>query len=116
LDLRSPGRGAGPRARSLAWASFGNLSHWEVAAHGGKIVGPSQVLTRNGVLLSSAVLVNPPPWALLCDLMRMWNGYVMMLSRRTASCAQLLGRPLSTPVLALALLRELESARHPSMQ
>jgi hypothetical protein len=40
----------------------------------------------------------------------MWRGYVMMLSRRTASCAQLLGNLLSAPVLASSLLRALESA------
>lgn len=92
---------------SLAWACFGNLSHWEVEADGGKIVGLSQARTRNGVLLSSAVLVGPPPWTLLCDVMGMWRGYVMMLSRRTASCAQLLGKLPSTPVLAVSLLHAL---------
>jgi lipoate---protein ligase len=96
--------------RSLAWAYFGNLSHWEVEADGGKIVGLSQARTRNGMLLSSAVLVGPPPWTLLCDVMGMWRGYVMMLTRRTASCAQLLGKSPSTPVLALSLLRALEGA------
>jgi len=116
IDAKCVSPAEGHFDRSLAWAFFGNLSHWEVEARGGKIVGLSQARTRNGVLLSSAVLVGPPPWALLCDVMGMWHGYVMMLSRRTASCAQLMGRPLSTPILALSLLRELESALHPSMQ
>jgi lipoate-protein ligase A len=93
--------------QSLAWACFGNLSHWEVEADAGKIVGLSQARTRNGVLLSSAVLVGPPPWTLLCDVMGMGRGYVIMLSRRTASCAQLLGKLPSTPVLALSLLHAL---------
>jgi len=96
--------------RSLAWACFGNLSHWEVEADGGKIVGLSQARTRNDVLLSSAVLVGPPPWTLLCDVMGMRRGYIRILSRRTASCAQLLGKSPSMPVLALSLLRALESA------
>lgn len=102
--------------QSLAWACFGNLSHWEVEADGGKIVGLSQARTRNGVLLSSAVLIGPPPWTLLCDVMGMWRGFVMMLSRRTASCAQFLGKPPSTTVLAVSLLRALESALGCSMQ
>lgn len=93
--------------RSLAWACFGNFSHWEVEADGRKIVGLSQARTRNGVLLTSAILVGPPPWALLCDVMGMGEGYVLVLSRRTASCAQLLGKAPSTPALALSLLHAL---------
>ena len=53
------------------------------------------------------LLVGPPPWALLCDVMGMWKGYVLVLSRRTASCAQLLGKAPSTPALALSLLHAL---------
>lgn len=93
--------------RSLAWACFGNLSHWEVEAGGGKIVGLSQARTRNGVLLSSAVLLDPPPWTLLCDVMGMWNGYAMILARRTSSCTQLLRKPVRAPVLAASLLHVL---------
>jgi len=95
---------------SLSWACFGNLSHWEVEANGGKIVGLSQWRTRNGVLLSSAVLVDPSPWTLLCDVMGMWDGYAMILSRRTTSCAQLLHKPQSIAELASSLFRALESA------
>jgi len=54
-----------------------------------------------------AVLAGPPPWTLLCDVMGMWRGFVMMLSRRTASCTQFLGKPPSTTVLAVSLLRAL---------
>jgi lipoate---protein ligase len=93
---------------ALAWSFFGNLSQWEVEVDGSKIVGLSQARTRNGVLLSSAVLVGPPPWALLCDVMGMWHGYVKILSRRTASCAQLLAKPPSTRELALSLLHALQ--------
>jgi lipoate-protein ligase A len=96
--------------RSLAWACFGGLSPWDVEVSGRKIVALSQARTRNGVLLGSAVLVGPPPWALLCDVMGMWSGYVGMLARRTASCAQVMGRLPSTPVLGLALLHALEGA------
>jgi len=95
---------------SLSWACFGNLSHWEVEANGGKILGLSQWRTRNGVLLSSAVLVDPSPWTLLCDVMGMWDGYAMILSRRTTSCAQLLHKPQSIAELASSLFRALESA------
>ena len=94
--------------KALAWSFFGNLSQWEVEVDGSKVVGLSQARTRNGILLSSAVLVGPPPWALLCDVMGMWHGYIKILSRRTASCAQLLAKPPSTRELALSLLHALQ--------
>lgn len=110
IDATCVSSAQGQFDRSLAWACFGNLSHWEVEAAGGKIVGLSQARTRNGVLLSSAVLIGPPPWTLLCDVMGMWRGYVRILSRRTSSCAQLLHKPLLTPALAISLLHALQSA------
>jgi lipoate-protein ligase A len=101
----SPEVGSG---RHMSWACFGSLSHWELQAGGGKIVGLSQARKRNGVLLSSGVLVGPSPWGLLCEVMGTGSGYAAILARRTTSCEQLLGVPVNREFVAGSLLAALQ--------
>jgi lipoate-protein ligase A len=96
-----------PRGRALPWACFASLSHWEVEAGGGKIVGLAQCRRRNGVLLSSAALVAPPPWELLCDVLGEPPEDAAVLAARTASCRQIRGLPTTAEVLAPSLLLRL---------
>ena len=95
---------------SLDWACFGNLSAWEVSAGEGKIVGLAQARTRNGALLSSAVLVNPSPWTLLCEVMGKQQADAHVIAKRTACCAHFLHGPLSTSLLAPGLRQALTDA------
>ena len=96
-----------PHGRALPWACFASLSHWEVEAGGGKIVGLAQWRRRNGVLLSSAALVAPPPWELLCDVLGEPPEDAAVLAARTASCEQILGLPITPETLAPYLLLRL---------
>jgi lipoate-protein ligase A len=111
-----------PHGRALPWACFASLSHWEVQAGGGKIVGLAQCRRRNGVLLSSAALVAPPPWELLCDVLGEPPEDAAVLAARTASCRQILGLPTTTEALAPSLLlrlaqglAQLEAAPRPGL-
>lgn len=94
----------------LEWACFGNIASWEVEADEGKIVGLAQARTHNGALFTSATLVEPPPWGLLCDIMGQRPGLEMALARRTSSCAQFTHAPPRIASMATALARALEVA------
>lgn len=83
----------------LGWACFASVSHWEVTARSGKIVGLAQARRRNGVLLMSAVLLQPPPWALLCNVMNKPPSHAAMLAGRTSSCERMLGRAIDSSAL-----------------
>lgn len=97
-------------SRPVSWACFGSLSHWELQAGGGKIVGLSQARKRNGVLLSSGVLTGSCPWGLLCEVMGMGPGHAAILARRTASCEQLFGVAVNRELVAESLLAALQEA------
>jgi lipoate-protein ligase A len=99
-----------PRDESLRWACFGGLSHWEVVAGDGKIVGLAQVRRRNGILFSSGILIASPPWEVLCNVLGLPRTHAVALAERTSSCAEILGRPASAAALAPSLLRELSTA------
>ena len=98
-----------PRDDALRWACFAGLSHWEVAAGASKIVGLAQVRRRNGILFSSGILIAPPPWEVLCDVLGLPLAQAPALAGRTSSCAEILGRPASAEALASSLLRDLSS-------
>lgn len=102
-----------PRAPALSWACFASLSHWEVEAGGGKIVGLAQCRRRNGTVFSSAVLVGAPPWELLCGILGEPLADAAVLAARTASCAQLLARPQSAGTLSSSLLLRLAGELSP---
>ena len=94
----------------LEWACFGNIASWEVEAEEGKIVGLAQARTRNGALFTSATLIDPTPWGLLCEIMGRRPGLEMTLARRTSSCAQFTHAPSEIAEMATALARSLELA------
>jgi lipoate-protein ligase A len=98
------------RESALPWACFASLSHWEVEAGGGKIVGLAQCRRRNGTVFSSAVLVAAPPWELLCSVLGEPRSHAALLAERTRSCAQLLARPPQAGALAPSLLECLAGA------
>ena len=91
----------------LRWSCFGNSSRWEVEAQGRKIVGLAQARRRNGVLFSAGMLVEPPPWRLLCDVLGRPREDAIALSARTASCAELLGASVAAEDLAQSLAQAL---------
>jgi lipoate-protein ligase A len=104
IAARAVAAAQAPRAPALSWACFGSLSHWEVEAGGGKIVGLAQCRRRNGAVFSSGVLVGAPPWELLCGVLGEPLADAAVLAGRTASCAQLLARPQPAGTLASSLL------------
>jgi len=70
------------------WACFGGLSPWEVLVGERKIAGLAQVRRRHGVLLVAGVLLQPPPWTLLCDLLGRPIEEAQRLALATTSCAE----------------------------
>ena len=110
IAARAVGAAQAPRAPALSWACFASLSHWEVEAGGGKIVGLAQCRRRNGTVFSSAVLVGAPPWELLCRVLGEPLDDAAVLAGRTTSCAQLLARPQPGGTLASSLLLRLAGA------
>ena len=110
IEAHAVSRGETRSDGASSWACFASLSHWESEAGGGKIVGLSQARRRSGVLLSSAVLIGPCPWGLLCDILGQPRQHAAMLARHTSSCAQILGRPTPPEQLAQSLLRALSGA------
>lgn len=74
------------------WACFGGLSPWEVVAGGGrKIAGLAQVRRRAGVLLVAGVLLDAPPWPVLCRALRRDAVESERLRRTTVGAAALAG-------------------------
>lgn len=49
------------------WACFAGRSTGEVLVAGRKLTGIAQRWQRSGVLVSAGTLIDPPPWALLCE-------------------------------------------------
>ncbi|MCW5619960.1 MAG: ligase [Burkholderiales bacterium] len=106
---------AGPVPRptpgpALPWACFASLSHWEVGTAGRKIVGTAQCRRRNGVLFSSAVLIAPPPWELMCEVLGHSRADTAILAERTACYSELVGRLEAAEALAPSLLSHLIAA------
>lgn len=97
------------RGDELSWACFATLSHWEVEASGGKIVGLCQARRRNGVLFSAGVLIAPPPWEMFCVALGKPPEHAAALSARTANCAEMPGGQASEQGLAPSLLMELSA-------
>jgi lipoate-protein ligase A len=101
-----------PEDRSLAWACFASVSHWELEVSGRKIVGLAQARRRSAVLLSSAALIAAPPWQLLCDVLEASHAHAAILAERTLSYAQITGRCPAAEALARPLLTRLLGAVH----
>lgn len=98
---------------AAAWACFASLSHWEVQAQGCKIVGLAQCRRRNGIVFSSGVLLGPPPWELMCEVLDEPHAHATALAERTTSCAQVLARPVDGAALAESLLLRLRKELEP---
>src|SRR5215470_4265958 len=78
-------------APSVGWSCFAGLSHGEVEVGGRKIVGLAQARRRNGIVFSAGVLLSPPPWALLCDIMGKPAALAAELARATTSIREEIG-------------------------
>ena len=101
-------RGERP-ALALDWACFGGLSPWEVLVGERKIAGLAQVRRRQGVLLVAGLLLQPPPWTLLCERLGRPRDEAQLLALASTSCAQ--ERADVEPVpLAAALIQALANA------
>lgn len=95
---------------ALDWACFGSLAPWEVVDNGGrKLVGLAQRRRASGVLLVAGTLVAEPDWGLLCNALGRPHE-ASWLRQRTACCAHLLGRTLSSADWSAALSRRLARA------
>ena len=70
------------------WACFAGISPWEVLVGERKIAGLAQVRRRHGVLLVAGVLLQPPPWTVLCDRLGRPIDDAQLLTLATTSCAQ----------------------------
>ena len=101
-------RGERP-ALALDWACFGGLSPWEVLVGERKIAGLAQVRRRQGVLLVAGVLLQPPPWTLLCDRLGRPRDEAGLLALASTSCAQERA-DVESVSLAAALIQALANA------
>jgi lipoate-protein ligase A len=70
------------------WACFAGLSPWEVLVGDRKIAGLAQVRRRHGVLLVAGVLLQPPPWRLMCDRLGRPPAEARLLAVASTSCTQ----------------------------
>lgn len=95
------------RKNELRWACFGGLSPWEVTVGDRKIAGLAQRRTRNGVLFAAGILVEPSPWEILCDVLGQDTAATAYLSANTVSCAEVIGRPVSSFDLGVMIDRAL---------
>ena len=107
VDARAVPHAAASLDPTASWACFASLAPWEVEAGGGKIVGLAQARRRNGIAFSSAALIAPPPWELLCDVLEKPRTHAATLARRTSSCSQIVGRRAAADTLARSLLARL---------
>jgi lipoate-protein ligase A len=101
-------RGDGAAA-CAGWACFGGLSPWEVLARGRKIAGLAQQRRRHGVLLVAGVLLQRPPWALLCTRLQQPPADEKRLDLACTDCMQELSRA-ELPQLEDALCQTLHAA------
>jgi len=91
------------------WACFGGLSPWEVLARGRKIAGLAQQRRRDGVLLVAGVLLQRPPWSLLCARLQRPLVDEQRLALASTDCTQELSRA-ELPQLENALGQSLHAA------
>lgn len=102
---------AAPRADDpLAWACYGGLSPWEVVAQDRKLVGLAQVRRREGVLLVGGLLLEPPPWALLCRVLGRPEADARALAARTTSVQETAGPGVPMQALVEAIEQALMRA------
>jgi len=71
---------------ALKWACFANLGPWEIVAHGRKLAGLAQFHSRNGILLSSGILLEQPDWQLMSTPLGYSPEAADALQKRTVGC------------------------------
>lgn len=74
------------------WASFAQRAPGEVLVGERKLVAIAQASTPQAVLLSSGVLIAPPPWFLLCSTLHRPNAMAALLEALSVSATECLGR------------------------
>lgn len=82
------------------WACFAERTPGEVVVGERKIVGIAQAWSPGGLLLSSGVLLAPPPWSLLCSALRRPCGTAALLEALSVSAADCLGRAVDAQAWA----------------
>lgn len=92
------------------WACFAERTPGEVVVGERKIVGIAQAWLPDGLLLSSGVLLTPPPWSLLCDVLRRPCGTAALLEALSVSAADCLGRAVDAQAWADGLRYALRQA------
>ena len=97
------------RDDALAWACFAGLSYGEIAIHDRKMIGLSQARRRNAVLYSSGILVSPPPWEVLCEVVGQPREQAVTLGRRTLTYSELGGSVALPEALGQSLLETISS-------
>lgn len=71
---------------ALKWACFANLGPWEIVAQGRKLAGLAQFHSRNGILLSSGILLEQPDLQLLSTPLGYPPETADTLQKRTVGC------------------------------
>ena len=84
------------------WACFGRTASWEVKCAGRKIAGFAQVRRRSGVVFNAGVLLDAPPWRLMCAVLGKSYDEALQLSAGTVACERLLLQPLPVESAAAA--------------
>lgn len=92
------------------WACFAGLGPGEVLVDGRKLVGVAQAWKRHGALISSATLLQAPPWDLLCEAMARPAADGDVLASRTIGLDECLGRPVAGGDWAPSLRAALSAA------
>jgi len=85
------------------WACFAGQSPGEVMVAGRKLTGIAQRWQRAGVLVSAGTLIDPPPWALLCDALGRPASDARELDRASISLSACRGCVVDAPALAESL-------------
>ncbi|WP_137916528.1 hypothetical protein [Ramlibacter sp. 2FC] len=82
------------------WACFAERAPGEVVVGERKIVGIAQAWLPGGLLLSSGVLLSPPPWSLLCSALHRPYSATALLEALSVSAADCLGRAVDAQAWA----------------
>lgn len=98
------------------WACFGALSPWEVVAGERKIAGLAQVRRRRGILLVTGVLLEAPPWELLCRPLGFPAAEAARLEGCTTNCEAQSAGTVGAAKVRCELARQLGASLGPEAQ
>lgn len=74
--------------QGVEWACFAGVAPWEVCVRGRKIAGLAQARGAHAAVSSAGVLLQPVPWAPLCEALRQPEARARALAEGVASCAE----------------------------